>query len=248
MKLRIICTLLLASASLAAAQSTAHWSYEGKTGPIVWSKLDPAYQACNKGHEQSPIDIRGAHINKALEPVEYHYLSGGVTVVNNGHALQVNVHPGSYIVTGGVRYDLIQFHFHSPSEEAIRGKFADMDVHLVHKSADGKLLVIAVRFLRDQDIPNALLATLTDNLPKKEGKEVVVTDMINPGGLLPADRGYYTYTGSLTTPPCTEGVRWIVYEQEMTMSRTQYRAFQSLYKINSRPLQDAHGRRIEVTP
>lgn len=248
MKLSIVCMFLLATASLAAAQSTAHWSYEGKTGPIVWGKLDPSYQACGKGHEQSPIDLRGAHLNKALEPVEFHYISGGVTMVNNGHAIQVNVHPGSYILVGGVRYDLLQFHFHAPSEEAIRGKFADLDVHMVHKSADGKLLVIAVRFLQDRDIPNALLATLADNLPKKEGKEVAITDMINPGGFLPADRGYYSYMGSLTTPPCTEGVHWIVYQQEMPMSRYQFRAFQSIYKINSRPLQDAHGRRIEVTP
>jgi carbonic anhydrase len=238
--------LLLASASLAAAQSTAHWSYEGKTGPIVWSKLDPSYAACNKGHEQSPIDIRGAHLNKALPPIEFHYISGGVTMVNNGHAIQANVHPGSYIVAGGTRYDLVQFHFHTPSEEAVHGKYSDMDVHLVHKSADGKLAVIAVRFIRDQDIPNAQLATLSEHLPRAEGKEEKIDEMVNPAGFLPADRGYWTYTGSLTTPPCTEGVRWFVFEQEMPMSRTQYRLFTSIYKINSRPLQDAHGRRIEA--
>jgi carbonic anhydrase len=247
MKLLFVCTLLLASASLAAAQSSAHWSYDGKTGPIVWSKLDPSYQACNKGHEQSPIDLRGAHLNKALEPIEFHYISGGVTVVNTGHAIQVNVHPGSYIVAGGVRYDLVQFHFHTPSEEAIHGKFADMSLHLVHKSADGKLAVVAVRFLQDRDIPNALLATLTGNLPKAEGKEVTITEMINPGGFLPADRVYYTYTGSLTAPPCTEGVRWFIFAQEMPMSRGQFRALGSLFRMNARPLQEAHGRRIEVS-
>jgi carbonic anhydrase len=247
MKLHFIGTLLLASASLVAAQSTAHWTYEGKNGPINWGKLDPSFQACGKGHEQSPIDIRGAHLNKALQPIEFHYMSGGVTIVNNGHAIQVNVHPGSYIVAGGVRYDLVEFHFHTPSEEPVRGKFSDMAVHLVHKSADGKMAVIAVRFLQDQDVPNALLATLTQSLPRAAGKEVVVTDMINPGGFLPADRGYWTYTGSLTVPPCTEGVRWFVYEQEMTMSRGQFRALSSIYKINARPLQDAHGRRIEAS-
>lgn len=247
MKLHVVGTLLLASASLAAAQSTAHWSYDGRTGPIVWSKLDPSFQACNKGHEQSPIDIRGAHLNKALEPIEFHYVSGGVTVVNTGHNLQVTVHPGSYIVADGVRYDLVQFHFHTPSEESIRGKFADMSAHLVHKSADGKLAVVAVRFLQDRDIPNALLATLTENLPKSEGKEVVLSQMINPGGLLPADRVYYTYIGSLTAPPCTEGVRWFVFDQEMPMSRGQFRLLNALFRMNARPLQDAHGRRIEVS-
>ena len=248
MRIFTLVFFLLSLAASSAAQTAAHWEYEGSNGPLHWGKLDPAYQACGKGHEQSPIDIRSAHVNKALEPVEYHYVSGGVTVVNTGHAIQVNVHPGSYILYGGTRYELVQFHFHAPSEEAIRGKFADMVVHMVHKSAEGKLMVIAVRFLQDRDMPNALLATLTQDLPKSEGKEVKVSEMINPGGFLPADRGYYTFMGSLTTPPCTEGVRWIVYEQEMPISRGQYRAISSIYKINVRPLQDLHGRRIEVTP
>jgi len=247
MKLHLALTLLLASASLAAAQSTAHWAYEGKNGPINWGRLDSAYQACGKGQAQSPIDIKGAHVNKALAPIEFHYMAGGVTVVNNGHTLQANVHPGSYIVQEGARYDLIQFHFHTPSEEAVRGKFADMVVHLVHKSADGKIAVVAVRFLQDQDIPNALMATLTHELPKTAGKEVAVTDMINPGGFLPASRAYWTYIGSLTTPPCTEGVRWFVLQQEMPVSRVQYRAISSILKVNSRPLQLLHGRRIEAS-
>ena len=247
MKLHVVAALLAVSASFAAAQSAAPWTYDGKTGPINWGRLDPSYAACSKGHEQSPIDIRGAHLNKALRPIEFHYISGGVTVVNNGRGIQVNVHPGSYILAGGVRYDLLQFHFHTPSEEAVRGKFSDMDVHLVHKSADGKYAVLAVRFLRDQDIPNALLATLSQHLPNAAGKEETITEMINPAGFLPSGRGYWTYMGSLTIPPCTEGVRWFVFEQEMPMSRTQFRAFSSLYKLNSRPLQDAHGRRIETS-
>jgi carbonic anhydrase len=238
--------LLLASATLALAQSTAHWTYEGKNGPIVWSKLDPSYAACNKGHEQSPIDIRGAKLNGALQPIEFHYLSGGVTIENNGHTILVSVHPGSYIVANGVRYDLVQFHFHHPAEEAVKGKMADMDVHLVHKSADGKLAVIAIRFNQDQDIPNALMATLWEHMPRTEGKTEIITDMINPGGFLPADRGYWTYSGSLTTPPCTEGVRWFVFEQQVPLSRAQFRAFASLYRLNARPLQDTHGRRIEA--
>jgi carbonic anhydrase len=232
--------------ALASAQHAAHWDYYGKTGPLNWGRLDPAYAACSQGKEQSPIDIRGAHLNKALQPIEFHYLAGPVALENNGHSIEVTVNPGSYIVANGVRYDLQQFHFHHPAEEAVNGKLTDMDVHLVHKSADGKLAVIAVRLSEDRGDPNATLATLWEHLPTTPGAAGKVTYMVNPGGLLPADRGYWSYMGSLTTPPCTEGVRWFVFEQPLSISRTQLRAFAALYKLNSRPLQDPHGRRIEA--
>src|SRR5580692_7751500 len=141
--------LVLCAASVAAAQTaaqtTAPWDYEGKRGALTWGKLDPAYKACSQGHEQSPVDIRGARLNKALQPIEFHYISGPVTLENNGKTVIVHVNPGSYIVANGVRYDLVQFHFHHPSEEAVKGKITDMDIHLVHKSADGKQAVIAIR-------------------------------------------------------------------------------------------------------
>jgi len=245
MRYPALAALVLGMATLAAAQTTA-WDYQGKRGTLTWGKLDPAYKACSDGHEQSPIDIRGAHLNKALPPIQFHYLAGAVTLENNGHTIEVKVNPGSYIVVGGVRYELVQFHFHHPGEEAVKGKLSDMDVHLVHKSADGKLAVIAVRLNEDMGMPNATLATLWQHLPATVGAHEKITEMVNPGGLLPADRGYWTYTGSLTTPPCTEGVRWFVFEQDLGVSRDQLRAFAALYKMNSRPLQDTHGRRIEA--
>ncbi len=245
MRYPALAALVLGMATLAAAQTTA-WDYQGKRGTLTWGKLDPAYKACSDGHEQSPIDIRGAHLNKALPPIQFHYLAGAVTLENNGHTIEVKVNPGSYIVVGGVRYELVQFHFHHPGEEAVKGKLSDMDVHLVHKSADGKLAVIAVRLNEDMGMPNATLATLWQHLPATVGAHEKITEMVNPGGLLPADRGYWTYTGSLTTPPCTEGVRWFVFEQELGISRDQLRTFGALYKMNSRPLQDTHGRRIEA--
>jgi carbonic anhydrase len=156
------------------------------------------------------------------------------------------VDPGSYIVVDGVRYNLIEFDFHHPSEETVKGKLSDMSIHLLHKSADGKMVILAVRLIEDQNRPSALLATLWPNLPAKPGTSAKVTDMINPGGLLPADRGYWTYMGSLTTPPCTEGVRWFVFEQQVTLSRDQLRAFQNIYRINTREVQDPHGRRIQA--
>ena len=246
MRYPALAALVLGMATLAAAQTTAPWEYQGKNLPMRWGKLDPAYKVCSEGHEQSPIDIRGAHLNKALPPIQFHYLAGAVTIENNGHTIEVKVNPGSYIVAGGVRYDLVQFHFHHPGEEAVKGKLPDMDVHLGHKSADGKLAVIAVRLNEDMTLPNAVLATLWQHLPATVGAHEKITEMVNPGGLLPADRGYWTYTGSLTTPPCTEGVRWFVFEQELGLSRDQLRAFAALYKMNSRPLQDTHGRRIEA--
>jgi carbonic anhydrase len=242
--------LVFCVASVAAAQSegqgTAYWDYSGKTGPLRWGKLDPAYKACADGREQSPVDIRGAHLNKALPPIEFHYIAASVTEENNGHTVVIHVKPGSYIVADGVRYDLIQYHFHHPSEEAVKGKYSDMEVHLVHKSADGKLAVVAVRMAEDVSKPNAVLATLWEHLPAKAGATEKVADMVNPGGLLPADRGYWTFMGSLTAPPCTEGVRWFVFEEELSLSRTQLRTFSALYRVNSRPVQDLHGRKIEA--
>jgi carbonic anhydrase len=247
MRFPALVILAICTASLAAAQTTTPWDYEGKRGALAWGKLDPAYKACSQGHEQSPIDIRGAHLNKALQPIEFHYIAGPVTLEHNGHTVIVHVDPGSYIMAGGVRYELVQFHFHHPAEEAVKGKLTDMDIHLVHKSADGKQAVVAIRLAEDRTTaPNAVLAALWPHLPTKAGATEKVTEMISPGGLLPSDRGYWTYIGSLTVPPCTEDVRWFVLEQEVTLSRDQLQAFAALFKVNSRPLQDPHGRHIEA--
>jgi carbonic anhydrase len=250
MRLLTLATLALGLAAVAAAQTidqnAAPWSYLGKTGPMVWGRLDPAYKACSQGHEQSPLDIRGARLNKSLQPIEFHYIAGPVTLVNDGHTIVVRVDPGSYIVAGGVRYELIQFDFHHPSEEAVKGKMTDMDVQLLHRSADGRMAVVAVRLIENASSPNAVLAMLWPHLPKTAGATEKVREMVSAGGLLPVDRGYWTYMGSLTAPPCTEGVRWFVFEQELSVGRDQRRAFAALFRMNTRGLQDAHGRRIEA--
>src|ERR1700751_1076679 len=155
------------AASMASAQSRAYWDYYGKTGPLAWGHLDPSYQACSKGHEQSPIDIRGAHLNKSLQPIEFHYIGGAVTIENDGRRIIVHVNPGSYIVANGVRYELQQFEFHHPAESAERGKLADLGGELLHKSADGKMAIIEVRFAMDRGNPNAVLAMLWPHLPNK---------------------------------------------------------------------------------
>ena len=252
MRFPALAALVLAVATLAAmpaaAQTTAPWEYEGKRGTLNWGKLDPAYKTCSQGHEQSPIDIRGAHLNRALQPIEFHYKASPVTLENTGNTVRIYPEPGSYIVAGGVRYDLVQFHFHHPGEEAVKGKLTDMDIHLVHKSADGKQAVIAIRLSEDiATPPNAVLSALWPHLPKTPGASEKITDFVNPGGLLPQDRGYWTYMGSLTAPPCTEGVRWFVFKQQVEISRDQLKAFGAIYKVNSRTIHDTHGRKIEAS-
>jgi carbonic anhydrase len=238
--------ILVGLSAVCAAQSSAYWNYEGKTGPLVWGRLDPAYEACAKGHEQSPLDMRGAHLNKALEPLQFHYIAGSMTLENTGRAIVAHVNPGSWMETGGVRYQLVQLDFHHPSEHPVKGKLSDLEVDLVHRSDDGKMAIVAVRLNQDRGNPNALLATLWDHLPRTAGATQKVTDMVSAGGLLPGDRGYWTYMGSEVTPPCTEGVRWFVFEQDLSMSREQFRVFASLFKMNTRPVQDPHGRKIEA--
>jgi carbonic anhydrase len=237
--------LVCAGAVWAQAPKGAEWGYEGKDGPLNWARLDPAYKACGNGKEQSPIDIRGAKLDKALPPIEFHYVSGGMTLVNNGHTIQVTPAPGSYILVGGARYDLVQFHFHHPGEEAVKGKLPDLSVHLVHKNTEGKVAVVAVRLMEGDG--NPLLADLWAHLPKAVGATDKIADSMSPAGILPTDRGYWTYEGSLTAPPCTEGVRWFVLEQEVGLSRDQLQSFAKVYKVNSRLQQATRGRKIEAS-
>ncbi len=241
----LIIAFLVGAASV-AAQSGAGWEYAGKRGPLVWGKLDPAYQACSKGHEQSPIDIHGAHLNKKLQPIEFHYMAASLELENTGNLVVAHVKPGSYIVADGVRYELQQFEFHHPSDSAVNGKLTDMNVELLHKSSDRKMAIVEVRMALDRGSPNAVLATLWPHLPKTAGAREKVADMVNPAGFLPMDRGYWTYMGSLSTPPCTEGVRWFIFENDITLSLDQIRTYSYMFRLASRPLQDAHGRRIEA--
>jgi carbonic anhydrase len=246
MRILLFPVILLGSAILCVAQKGANWNYEGHTGPLVWAKLDPSYQACGKGHEQSPLDIRGAHLNKALTPLEFHYIAGPMTLENTGRGIVAHVDRGSWMEAAGVRYALVELDFHHPGEHPVKGRLSDMEVDLVHRSEDGKEAIVAVRLNQDRGNPNALLATLWDHLPRTAGATARVADMVSAGGLLPGDRGYWTYVGSELTPPCAEGVRWFVFEEDMSISRSQVHIFESMFKLNTRPVQDAHGRKIEA--
>jgi carbonic anhydrase len=189
MRLPALTSLALGTAALAAssaaAQTAAPWDYEGKHGALVWGKLDPSYSACSKGHEQSPVDIRNAHLDKALQPLEFHYIAGSVTLENTGHTIRAVPAKGSYMVANGVRYDLMEFEFHHPSQGEVKGKLTDMDVDLVHKSADGKIAILDVQLVEDRGSDNAVMATLWPHLPEKPGTTAQVTEMVNPADSFP---------------------------------------------------------------
>jgi len=226
----------------AVAGHDVHWSYGGEAGPAAWGGLKADFNLCSSGKRQSPIDIRDG-ITVDLEPVQFDYRASGFRVLDNGHTVQVNVASGNFINIGGRRYELLQFHFHRPSEERIDGRQFDMVAHLVHKDSDGRLAVVAV--LLDRGSIQPLVQTVWNNLPLEKGEEVPARDVIDLNHLLPPDRRYYTYMGSLTTPPCSEGVLWMVMRQPVPVSQSQIDIFAKLYPMNARPLQQAAGRLIK---
>jgi len=220
----------------------AHWSYAGDGGPEAWGMLKPEFAKCSSGQRQSPIDIRSG-VKVDLEPIQFDYRPSSFRVVDNGHTIQVNLAGGNSIEIQGQRYDLIQFHFHRPSEERIDGRQFDMVAHLVHKSPEGKLAVVAV--LLDRGSAHPLIQTVWNNLPLEKGDEVPASVNLDMNNLLPADRRYYTYMGSLTTPPCSEGVLWMVLQQPVPIAKDQVGVFSRLYPMNARPIQQAQGRLIK---
>ncbi|WP_371816783.1 carbonic anhydrase [Rhizobacter sp. AJA081-3] len=226
----------------APAGHAAHWSYEGAGGPSGWGAMKPEFAKCSTGTRQSPIDIREG-IKVQLDPVQFDYRPSGFRVIDNGHTVQVNVAAGNSIEVMGRRYDLLQFHFHRPSEERIDGKQFDMVAHLVHKDAEGRLAVVAV--LLDRGSAQPIVQTVWNNLPLEKGDEVPAKGSLDLNALLPPERSYFTYMGSLTTPPCSEGVLWMVMKQPVSISQEQIAIFSRLYPMNARPIQSASGRLIK---
>ncbi|WP_026224804.1 carbonic anhydrase [Methyloversatilis thermotolerans] len=224
------------------AHGDIHWSYEGEFGPQNWGKLKPEWAQCGAGRMQSPIDIREG-IRVDLPPIQFDYKPTYFTVIDNGHTVQVNVGEGSSITLVGKRYELVQFHFHKPSEERVNGKTYDMVAHLVHKDLDGKLAVVAV--LLDRGTEHPLFNTLWAYLPLQKNVESRPDVSIDLAKLLPDTRDYYTFMGSLTTPPCSEGVTWLVLKTPLQLSPDQISIFGRLYRNNARPVQAANDRLIK---
>ncbi len=246
--LLVVTGSILASPPL-HADGEHHWSYFGATGPAQWAALESDYSACGVGKLQSPIDIRDSVAKKvALPAIEFDYKPSPLKIVDNGHTIEVDYAPGSFIAVEGKRYELVQFHFHKPSEEKINGRSADMVAHLVHKDADGNIAVVAVLLRTGQS--NKLVETLWKNLPPEKGRETAVEGVeVNAADLLPTKKAaYYKFTGSLTTPPCSEGVTWFVLKNPTYISNTEVARFAQLYPMNARPTQPLNGREIRSTP
>jgi carbonic anhydrase len=206
-----------------------------KRGPCTRGELTSEFAACKTGHRQSPVDIVGAQ-SADLPTIQFEYKTSALHIVNNGHTIEIDYAPGSFIRVGGMRYELKQFHFHHPSEETTKGKRFPMELHLVHSAADGRLAVVSV--LLEEGSANPLVGTLWGLAPKTTGPEKTDDNLqINVADLLPANRSYFTFAGSLTTPPCTEDVSWFVLKTPVTISKKQVATFAAIYPYDARPTQ-----------
>jgi len=240
-------TFCLAAGPVIAQDHAPHWSYQGASGPARWAALEPEFGACGTGHAQSPIEIRRDLAQKAeLPAIRFDYRPVPLKVIDNGHTIQVIYAPGSFIEVGGHRYELVQFHFHKPSEESIDGRRQAMVAYLVHNDAEGRIAVVAV--LLNPGAINPMVASLWNNLPTRKGVELAPANVeIDASDLLPTDHAYYTFAGSLTTPPCSEGVTWLVLKTPSTLSEGQISRFSRVYPMNARPLQPLNGRVVRVS-
>lgn len=236
----LLSSLLLASGT-ALAVETVHWTYSGEKGPEHWATLTPEFSACN-GKNQSPINLT-EFIEAELPPIEFFYQAGGNVISNNGHTVQVKYADGSSISVDGIQFVLQQFHFHAPSENHINGKSYPMEVHLVHADKSGNLAVVALMFEEGKE--NKALAKLWPLMPDSEGKQNALPDPFDVRDLLPSDRDYYRFNGSLTTPPCTEGVRWLVLKTPISVSKEQVAVFSKvMHHPNNRPIQPVYARPV----
>lgn len=223
----------------------SHWAYSGPTGPEHWGEKNPDHAACRVGAQQSPVDLTNP-INAFISTpqIDWTPVNGG-EIVNNGHTLQMNLSNAGGLVRDGVQYELIQFHFHTPSEHTLDGQHFPMEAHFVHAAADGRLAVIGVMFVEGAN--NATLDPVWWAAPGVPGK-AAVSFHIDPEDLLPKNRAAYRYQGSLTTPPCSEIVDWTVLKTPLTVSKAQLTVFRALFGDNARPVQPLHRRFLLATP
>ena len=198
---------------------------------------------CEVGTDQSPIDIDNA-VDGSPANIIFNYSSVPLVVVNNGHTIQVNYETGSTVSINGEEYQLLQFHFHTPSEHTMAGKAYGLELHLVHRNKKGQLAVVGVMMEKGQ--ANSLIDTIWKNIPEEKGINEVKGLTINAADLLPSSKTYFSYAGSLTTPPCSENVKWNVLAETISVSQEQIAAFEQLYQVNARPIQPMNGRIIEL--
>ena len=226
-------------ASTGSAAEDAHWSYQGATGPSRWGDIDAASKVCSAGSQQSPIDI-ATSIKAQLPPPQFAWAKNADTIVNNGHTIQLNFEQGSTLMVGKDAYALLQFHFHHPSEHLIGGKSFPMEMHFVHRNFAGNLAVVGV--LMTAGGINSAFSKIVATMPAKEGAPVNAAAGIDPNRLLPALRGYYRYSGSLTPPPCSEVVDWLLLREPIKVAKADIDTFAKLYPMNARPAQKDNRR------
>jgi carbonic anhydrase len=242
--IRIVCCAIVLIAGTAAQEPhPGHsWDYGDAHGPSHWGDLEPDFATCKTGHQQSPIDIRNPS-QADLPTLHFDYKPSALHIVDNGHTVMINYQPGSSISVGQKRYALKQFHFHRPSEEKIDGKSFAMTLHLVHADSQGKLAVVAVLLQEGED--NSLVSELWKAVPEEKQKEEIFDQVqIDASQLVPSDHSYYTFSGSLTTPPCSEDVTWFVLKHPVTISRAEIQQFSKLYPNNARPTQPLYDRTV----
>ena len=233
--------LLLISAGIAHATG-AHWTYKGEKGPQVWGQLSPEYALCATERNQSPINIEGA-LQTHHRPLAVSHTQAGQEIFNNGHTVQINFKPGNTLKLEDGTYEMKQVHFHAPSENQIAGKSYPLEAHFVHADDKGNLAVIGVMFKDGKE--NPALQKLWAQMPEAEGAPVALAGIVNPSQLMPKNKAYYRFAGSLTTPPCSEGVRWLVLKQPVSASREQIDAFAKvMHHQNNRTVQPVNGRVI----
>ncbi len=237
----VCASLLGAHGALADSSHGPHWTYEGAEGPEHWSELSTDFKTCKLGLQQTPIDIRSG-TPADLAAVSPSFKIMPLKILNNGHTIQVNCEKGSQTVIDGQEFQLLQFHFHHPSEHLLSGKAFGMELHFVHKSAAGQLAVLGVFITPGAE--NAALTPIWAAMPREAGDEQSIDATIAPADLLPVERGFFRYSGSLTTPPCSEGVLWTVFRQPITASAAQIEQFARLFPGNARPTQPLNERSL----
>lgn len=226
-----------------APQSVKKWSYEGERGPEYWGDLSGEYFECKKGRKQSPVDIETFKKDISLQPILFAYKNSDIQIKNSGVTLSSDYDEGSYISLDDVRYDLKSLEFHLPSEHKVKGIPYEMELQLLHKSAKGDLAIISI-FLEEGERSHKELNTIWHDLPAMKGNKGPI-ERFNVKSLLPTDKGYYTYDGSLTSPPCTEGVKWFVLQKSIKVSSKQIDQFNLIIRQNARPVQPLNGRSIK---
>jgi len=243
----ILLVTLAVGACRSAPDDDLEWSYRGETGPRYWGELKPEYALARTGRRQSPIDIRPASaVREELAPIEVSYDPTTIDIMNNGHTVEDDYHGGGHLRVDGRDFALAQFHFHAPSEHTVDGRHFPMEIHLVHRDAGGDLAVVAALVEEGEECPT--LGELERHFPRERGRAEEVEGMyVSAADLLPDSLACYRYSGSLTTPPCTEGVAWFVLEEPVEASRAQIDLFHEIIGGNNRPTQPLHGRSLTAS-